>query len=1176
MNCTRPRRYTHYFSHHLRIMAGVLLLCLTCSCLPSSLYAQGWFRTYDEFIEGHSIVRLADGGYVISGRSGIPGNSPIDDASLLRIDIDGQVVWANTYGGSTQRELAIALIQDRNGDLVATGSTNSFSSSADALLFKTDLAGNQRWILAYGDPFESDRANTLLQTADGGYLLTGCFDCTGTPQAFLLKTDADGAEQWSQTYTSSEEGFTLLQTPDGGYLLGGVTDNESEDFVSGAVLIKTDANGNTQWEQIYEGDYYYNITSILPQSDGYFLAGAASTDTAMIQPDIYLLKTNLNGDSLWTRTYGSDPEGDICFDLKQRQDGSLLLAGTTFNSGEGDYYIINTDTDGNVLWEYTYGSELEETAKSLVEAPDGRLGIAGVSRARDMGGNVTTTKVLMMRLERDGRMGESYIYGQVFMDNTLDCQQGPGEMGFPELIVEAVGSRTYYGTTDAEGRYRIPVNGGFYDVRVYTPDYWDLCPAVSLMANPQGTLDSVEVNFGLQQQAGCPQLEVDLSTPLLRRGMLSTYTVNYCNNGPVATGPINIEIEFDDDFNYFNSSLTPVVLAPNRLRFSPPELAAAACGSFELNLVLNSSGTVDGETHCVSAQISPDSICLPVNPSWEGYTIEVDGVCQGDSTLLYIRNTSDVNMTQSRQFIVIEDMIIERTNSFRLNGNEEMILVAHPEGKTLRFEVDQAPGHPGSSLPSLDIEGCGVNGMGDFSRGLATVYPEDDGNIFVSHDCQESVSSFLAEEQKGYPKGRLAQHFIEANTDIEYHIRWQNTSGDTVDRIVIRDTLSPFVRPESLQAGSSSHSYAFELHDNGVARFTFENIKLPPASTNEAGSQAYVKFRIAQQPNNPAGTLIENRTAVYFDDLQPTDAPLLFHTIERGVVYATQQQDICEGDTYANVHILADTTVFDTTALITYDSITIAELEVLQVPRLIEEASICNGEVYFFNNLPYNMTGFYTDSLSAANGCDSLSSLALTVQASYSTMIDSAICEGESVLFGGLSYNITGLYANPLSAANGCDSLELLNLLVLDHTTGSLDTTILLGESYNGIFYENDTVLIDTLINTAGCDSILTTNIFVQTVSVHTISEFAQSPKIQPNPTRAVSILSFELHQATALRVDLYDPLGRQVLRVLDNEELAAGAHRLRMDLGALPQGTYWLRFQTDRGRMGRRVIVLK
>ena len=119
------------------------------------------------------------------------------------------------------------------------------------------------------------------------------------------------------------------------------------------------------------------------------------------------------------------------------------------------------------------------------------------------------------------------------------------------------------------------------------------------------------------------------------------------------------------------------------------------------------------------------------------------------------------------------------------------------------------------------------------------------------------------------PKVFGDEHYIEANTDIEYTLHFQNTGTDTAFNVVLLDTLSYMLNRYSLRPGASSHPYEFAMRDFNVAQFTFPNIMLPDSNVNEPGSHGYIKFRISQVKDLPVGTEINNDVAIYFDFNDP-------------------------------------------------------------------------------------------------------------------------------------------------------------------------------------------------------------------------------------------------------------------------------------------------------------------
>jgi len=176
----------------------------------------------------------------------------------------------------------------------------------------------------------------------------------------------------------------------------------------------------------------------------------------------------------------------------------------------------------------------------------------------------------------------------------------------------------------------------------------------------------------------------------------------------------------------------------------------------------------------------------------------------------------------------------------------------------------QPEGHPGNSLATVAIEGCGVEDAQQ-SVGYYNNFPENDREENVEIDVQEVIGHEETTLLKGHPEG-YKDYILDQKTDIEYTVLFSNTSTDTINRVVIRDTISPHLDIQSVEPGASSHPYDFEIYNNGIVKITLSEIQLQPVgSAEEASSSGFVKFRISQKPSNPLGTEITNSAAVYFD-----------------------------------------------------------------------------------------------------------------------------------------------------------------------------------------------------------------------------------------------------------------------------------------------------------------------
>ncbi len=312
-----------------------------------------WTRTYGGtgWDYGYSVQQTSETGYIVAGWTNSFGNGY--QVYLIKTNTSGDTLWTRTYGG-TSDDWGRSVQQTLDGGYIIAGGTRSFGNSDQVYLVKTNASGDTLWTRAYGGA-DYDEGYSVQQTQDGGYIVAGTYDYGGTnPQVYLIKTDASGDTLWTRTYgeAGNDEGYSVQQTQDGGYIVVGTYDYGGTN--PQVYLIKTDASGDTLWTRTYGGTRGDGGNSVQQTSDtGYIVAGVTGSFGNGAQ--VYLVKMNASGDTLWTRNYGGTVL-DEGYSVQQTTDGGYIVAGYTSSFGNGwQVYLIKTDANGNVGVEESFG-----------------------------------------------------------------------------------------------------------------------------------------------------------------------------------------------------------------------------------------------------------------------------------------------------------------------------------------------------------------------------------------------------------------------------------------------------------------------------------------------------------------------------------------------------------------------------------------------------------------------------------------------------------------------------------------------------------------------------------------------------------------------------------------------------------------------------------------------------
>jgi len=320
---------------------------------------------------GESVQQTHDGGYVVTGAT---ARGPYD-AWLLRVDAHGDTVWSATPGGAAGH-WGCSVQQTRDSGFVVAGVAWVDIWRSDALFVKLDANGREVWRRFMGGTGEEE-FHSVVQTRDGGYAVTGYTVSygAGASDVWLVKTDANGDTVWTRTFggTGFDAGNSVQETQDGGYVITGLSG-------SCIWLFKTDGSGNTVWDRKLGGAAWGGGNSVVQTQDGGYAIAGGTKSHPDGRADVFLAKTNRDGDTAWTRTFGGAGD-DWGNQLCQTRDGGFIVVAYTksFGAGKGDMWLLKTDANGDTVWTRTFGGPEDDCGRSVQTAQDGGYIVAGTT-----------------------------------------------------------------------------------------------------------------------------------------------------------------------------------------------------------------------------------------------------------------------------------------------------------------------------------------------------------------------------------------------------------------------------------------------------------------------------------------------------------------------------------------------------------------------------------------------------------------------------------------------------------------------------------------------------------------------------------------------------------------------------------------------------------------------------
>jgi len=348
-----------------------------------------WDKRYGENYDdaAYSIQQTADGGYIVAGTITADSNYEI---LVIKIDYLGNIVWQYKQQG-----IANSIINSGDGGFIIAGQIGIPVGKIG--LIKLNSSGAFQWQNTYGS--FGDIANEVKPTSDGGYIIVG----ESSGDVYVVKADADGNLEWARNYggTETDRGYAIQLTNDNGYIVAG----ETYSFGSGNAdfwIFKIDGNGNliSGWPKLYGGSGYDTARAIQQTADGGYIVAGETSSFGAGNSDIWLLRLNSNGEVIWQKTYGGTGN-EVAYFIQQTSDGGYIVSGETssFGAGGSDVWIIKLDNSGNIIWQKVYGGSGDDVARSIQQTADGGYIVAGLTTT-DAG----DTDFWVLKLDANGNL----------------------------------------------------------------------------------------------------------------------------------------------------------------------------------------------------------------------------------------------------------------------------------------------------------------------------------------------------------------------------------------------------------------------------------------------------------------------------------------------------------------------------------------------------------------------------------------------------------------------------------------------------------------------------------------------------------------------------------------------------------------------------------------------------
>jgi hypothetical protein len=387
----------------------------------------------------------------------------------------GEIESVKTFGG-LKNETANDVISTIDGGYAVIGYTQSndgditdkVNESYDYWVLKFDENNQLQWSNSYGGTSD-ERGQSIIQTNDSGYFISGFSKSSdedvstnfGSNDYWVAKLDATGNILWEKSFgfSGTDQAFSSIQTLDGGYLITGTLDvtassqqgNDRSSLSSRHAggdywAIKLDASGTKQWRRFFGGSNTDSANDVIQTEDsGFLMVGLSDSIDIDISNnkgtyDFWVVKINSNGELVWEKSYGGE-ESDQAYEITKTSDGNFVITGDTrsdnldviTNYGSADIWTIKISPLGEIIWKKTFGGSSFDSSKAIIASRDGGFYIAGNSRSinNDLTSNKGNNDVWVLKISESGNLEWQKSIG----GTEIDLAFGIAELNNNSIVV---------------------------------------------------------------------------------------------------------------------------------------------------------------------------------------------------------------------------------------------------------------------------------------------------------------------------------------------------------------------------------------------------------------------------------------------------------------------------------------------------------------------------------------------------------------------------------------------------------------------------------------------------------------------------------------------------------------------------------------------------------------------